>query len=120
MARRSKNRRKVNGFVFPVPLAGSIMLLTTLGLGYVWLGCRCDAIGKEIKLLESRKMTLEKKCLNEQCRWARMKSPANVSRKLASYNIKMGWPKRGQVVRLYDKSDYTDSVAKLERSVRNE
>ena len=120
MARRSKNRKKVNGFVFPVPVAGSIMLLATLGLGYVWIGCRCDAIGKDIKLLEAKKVKLEKKCMNEQCRWARMKSPANVSRKLAGYKIQMGWPRRGQVVRLYNKRDYTDSVAKLDRSVMNE
>ncbi|MBN2301518.1 MAG: hypothetical protein JXN60_03275 [Lentisphaerae bacterium] len=109
MARR--NRKKINGFVFPVPLAGIAVILMTLALVYVWLGCRCESVGKDIKKLEAEQISLKKKCHNEELRWAQMKSPRNIEKSLARNGLVMTWPRRDQVVRLYDAELFDDGPA---------
>lgn len=120
MVRRRKNKKKVDGFVFPVPFAGLVVLFSAFALCYVWLGCRCEALGVEIKALESENDALNKKYLNEEYKWTRMKSPRNLERVLRERNIVMSWPRRDQVVRLYDTSKYQSGYAKLDRAVMNE
>ena len=102
MARRNRKRTKVNGFIFPVPFAGLLVLLSILGLAYVWVGCRCEALGRELKALEFRRDALVKKYLNEEYKWTQMKSPYNIERVLNRHRIEMSWPHRHQVVRLSD------------------
>jgi hypothetical protein len=98
--KKKKNRKRVDGFVFPVPFAGALIVVATLALAYVWMGCRCEALGREIKGLEGDKTVLYKKCLNEEYRWTQMKSPRNLERVLAKHRIKMVWPRPAQIVRL--------------------
>jgi len=102
MAGRNRKKKQMDAFIFPVPFAGVVMLFSMLALGYVWLGCRCEALGKELKALEKESSGLRKKFLNEKYKWARMKSPRNIEGMLAHHNISMTWPRRGQVVRLQD------------------
>lgn len=123
-----KNKKKVNGFAFPVPFAGAVVAIAVLALGYVWLGCRCEAIGRDIKKLETERAALMKKHQNEELRWAQLKSPRNIERALSRHNIVMTWPRRDQVVRLYDADlDQRPSArsggrtyARLERSAMHE
>jgi hypothetical protein len=98
--KKKKNKKRVDGFVFPVPFAGALIIIATLALAYVWMGCRCEALGREIKGLEREKEVLDKKCLREEYRWTQMKAPRNLERVLAKHNIRMSWPKPEQVVRL--------------------
>ncbi len=97
---KKKNRKRVDGFVFPVPFAGVLIVIATLALAYVWMGCRCEALGREIKSLEQEKTVLYKKYLNEEYRWTQMKSPRNLDRVLARHRIEMVWPLPSQIVRL--------------------
>ncbi len=98
--KKKKNRKRVDGFVFPVPFAGGLIIIATLALAYVWMGCRCEALGREIKGLEREKTVLYKRYLNEEYRWTQMKSPRNLERVLAKHSMKMVWPRASQVVRL--------------------
>ena len=98
----------VNGFIFPIPYAGFAVLISTLALGYVWLGYRCEFLGSEIKTLEFEKTFLNKKYLYEECKWIRMKSPLNIERVLKEHNIIMIWPRMDQVVRIYDSGAFPD------------
>lgn len=100
--KKKKNRKRVDGFVFPVPFAGALIVIATLALAYVWMGCRCEALGREIKGLEREKAILDKRCLNEEYRWTQMKSPRNLERVLAKNDMKMVWPEASQVVRISD------------------
>jgi len=101
MARRNRKKR-MDGFMFPVPFAGFVVAASTLALGYVWLGCRCDSLGSDIRELEKESIALNKAYLNEEYRWTRIKSPRNIERALAAHGIQMTWPRRDQVVRLYE------------------
>ena len=101
MARRNRQNRKLNGTSFPAPFAGVVVLVSVLGLSYVWLVGQCEAIGKELKDLEKTQAVLHKKYLNEEYRWMRMKSPRNMERALARCGIEMDWPRSDQIVWLH-------------------
>lgn len=120
-----KNRKRVDGFVFPVPFAGALIIVATLSLAYVWMGCRCETLGREIKALEEEKELLQKKFYNEEYRWTQMKSPGNLERVLAKHDIKMIWPSSSQIVRISpvlsgQASRMVTKVGQKERAVMNE
>jgi len=98
--KKKKNRKRVDGFVFPVPFAGALTVIATLALAYVWMGCRCETLGREINGLEREKTVLYKKYQTEENRWTQMKSPRNLERVLARNNMEMVWPRPSQIVRL--------------------
>ena len=96
-----KNRKKrVHGFVLPAPFAGVVVLGSLLALLYVWLGSRCDSLGRDIKALEAEKTDLKKELLNEESRWTQMKSPVSMEAALAKHHLVMTWPRRDQIVHL--------------------
>ncbi len=98
MAKRNNRKKKADGFIFPVPFAMVVIFASTLALAYVWLGCRCEAVGREIKALEIENEELRRNYVNENYKWTRMKSPQNLESKLRAMNIAMDWPRKDQVV----------------------
>ena len=123
--KKMKNRKRVDGFVFPVPFAGALIVIATLALAYVWMGCRCEALGREIKGLENEKGILYKKYLTEEYRWTQMKSPGNLERVLERHRLAMVWPKPAQVVRLgsvdvFESRRLLTQVSRQERVAMNE
>ena len=100
MVRRNTKKQK-NTLVLPVPFAGVVALVCTIGLSYTWLDCRCDALGDEIKALESTVIDLDKKYNREEYRWIRMKSPAKIKQALDRNGLVMNWPRDSQVVKMY-------------------
>jgi hypothetical protein len=119
--RRRNRKKQVDGFVFPVPFAGLLVIIATLALTYVWMGCRCESLGKEIKALEQEREVLQKKYLTREYTWTQMKSPRNIEKALARFNIKMIWPANNQIVRLQDtpKKGVGKSVAGAGHMQRN-
>ena len=130
--RKNRKKRKLDGSILPMPmpLAGLVALLCAFALGYVWLGCRCEALGRELKTLENERDALHKQYLNEEYKWIRMKSPREIEKALERHNIIMTWPSNDQVIRLSDmnlfeerlpeESDDTFQFARLERKIMNE
>lgn len=99
MGRRNK-KKKLDSFMLPLPLAGVVVLVTAVALAYVWLDCRCETLGREIKALERDKELLKRKCLTEEYKWARMKSPREIDKALQKFHIEMAWPKSDQILRM--------------------
>ncbi len=103
IARRKRNRKKrVDGYLFPVPFASLLVVAGLAALAYLWMLSRCEAIGAEIKLLERAEAELAERYLNEELKWTRMRSPQNLDRILARNGVKMDWPTGRQVVLLAD------------------
>ena len=128
MARRNR-RRRVQGFAFPVPFAGIIVVVSVLALGYIWLGCCCESVGRDIKVLEAERRELDKQQVNERYRWARMKAPRSLERALGQHSIEMVYPRHDQVVDLrtlpvgggqYSGVGSSRQLARADRDVRNE
>ena len=102
-ARRKRNRKKrVDGYLFPVPFASLLVVAGLAALAYLWMLSRCEAMGAEIKALERADAELTERYLNEELKWTRMRSPQNLERILARNGVKMDWPTGQQVVLLAD------------------
>jgi hypothetical protein len=98
---RRRNRKKaVKAYALPVPLAGFVVLAGSLALAYVWMVCRCQTLGDELKQLETRRDVLLKEYQQELFKWTRLKAPQNLERALMQHNLSMSWPSSRQVVRL--------------------
>lgn len=115
MATKRKKRKTKKNQVqvpFPVFLANVLVLVAVLGLSYMWLCSRCDALGKEIKTMERTLATAEKRLGNEQERWSHLTSPVNLKRAMKKYGLDMSMPRDHQIVKVsYQRSSDGGSLA---------
>ncbi len=120
----------MDSFALLGPFAGIVVLLAALGLVYIWLGCRCESLGREIVALEVEQGELERQFDKAECRWCETKAPRSLERALARNNIRMEFPRANQVVRIVDKdvrsrrllseADDARRVARLDRVTQHE
>ncbi len=102
MTRRLKNRnRKRSGaIIFPGPFLTILMLVVCLGLAYVWICGRCDALGVEIRDLEIQRKDLRRRVDNERLRWERLANLQGVREALERHGIPMELAPHNRVVYL--------------------
>lgn len=112
--RRKNRKRTINGFVFPLPFAGIIVISVLTALAYVWLAHCQESLGRELKRLEKQRDFLSKKYVNEESRWMREKSPRNITTALRRHGLVMTWPLRNQVVHLRAPLPRDRSMARLD------
>ena len=58
MIRRNRKKR-LHAFVLPAPFTVAVVAGSFLALSYIWLGCRCDSLGRDITMLEAEKIQLK-------------------------------------------------------------
>ena len=98
-----KNRKKrTAGFVFPLPVAGLLVILVMLLLFYVWLDARVQALGARLKGLEQQQAEIQKRHEVELWKWETLKSPAEIEKHLSRHKIVMVWPAEANIVRLQE------------------
>ena len=85
---------------FPVVLANVLVLVAVLGLSYMWLCARCDAMGREIKGKEAELAAARKRYNVEQERWSIMTSPSNLRRAIRKFDLDMKMPTDSQIVKM--------------------
>lgn len=112
-AKRKKKKTKKNQVrvPFPVLLANVLVLVAVLGLSYMWLCSRCDALGKEIKRKEVDLAAAHKRLVNEQDRWSGITAPANLERAIRRHQLKMALPGDGQIVKVRCQRVNDDALA---------
>ena len=113
-AKRKKKKMKKNHVQvpFPVLLANVLVLVAVLGLSYMWLCARCDALGKEIKSLENELNAAQKCLVQAQDHWSTMTSPQNLQRAINNHRLKMSMPGEAQIVRVsYQSEESSASLA---------
>lgn len=99
--RNSKKKKKNQVQVpFPVLLANVLVLVTVLGLSYMWLCARCDALGREIKTKEAELVSAQKRLASEQDHWSSVTSPLNLQRAIHRFGLEMEMPKESQIVKM--------------------
>lgn len=98
--KKRKTKKNQVQVPFPVLLANVLVLVAVLGLSYMWLCSRCDALGKDIKKKEAELASAQKRLVNEQDRWSSITSPANLQRAIRKYNLNMTMPREKQVIRV--------------------
>lgn len=131
MARRNrKKKRGIDGFIFPAPFAGAITLISILALGYVWLNCVQEVLGRDIKALEVENKELCRQHEHARSLWAGLKAPASLEAHLARHGIRMHWPGPSHEIALSHADvfgagrdagfDSTRAYARLERAFVHE
>lgn len=98
---RRKNKDRIyRGFVFPFRYALVLAGIAVIALTYLLLCNRCDAMGKQIKVLERELADVHKRRVNEEFKWSNLRSPANIEQALLRHQLVMRWPDKTRVVRL--------------------
>jgi len=101
MKRRKQNRKKQSqGFVFPMPLALFLVMLTVTSMAYLWMHGRCEAAGIRIQQLERVKHESHQRLLQEEMKWAQLKTLPNVRAALTRHQLNMDWAPNSRVIRL--------------------
>ena len=104
MKRKRRNRRKTRKLqaTVRVPALLSVILVPTFVISLVWIlaGDRCEALGREIRVLEAQKDLLSKQLENEQNRWANLTAPSSFRQVLSQHGLVMSRPDERSVVRI--------------------
>ncbi len=110
--KKTKKKKQQVKVPFPALLANVLVLVAVLGLSYMWLCSRCDALGKDIKSKESELAAVQKRLVNEQDRWSYITSPGNLRRAIEKYRLDMAMPREEQTIRVrYQRDADTASLA---------
>ena len=102
MARnRNRNYRKqVRTRLLPGWLVMIVVGAACFGFTYLWLGARCDALGRRIKTLEKDRVEARRQVVHEEFKWSNLTTFENITRLLKKHQLEMEWPKQADVVRL--------------------
>ncbi len=101
VGRRKKNRKRDREeSLFPRKLALFLGGGAIIFVSYLWLCGRCEDFGIQIKKLEDKKAEVHRQVLNEEYKWANMKTPQNIENYFKLHNMTMVWPDQEQIVRL--------------------
>ncbi|NNJ70845.1 MAG: hypothetical protein HKP10_06095 [Kiritimatiellales bacterium] len=113
--RKSRKKRKKKNQVqvpFPALLANVLVLVAVLGLSYMWLCSRCDALGKEIKSKEHELNRVNKRLDIERNRWSMITSPPNLKAAIVKHRLDMVMPRESQIIKVGNRK-YSDKTAML-------
>lgn len=115
MIRRHKRNRKKqpDRRILPGRVATILAAVTVFSLVYLWFCGRCEALGNQIKALERQKSELHKLVINEEYKWANLKSPRNLEALLKRFNLAMTWPQPDRVIRLRGRAQQPEPVRVL-------
>ncbi|MBN2684692.1 MAG: hypothetical protein JXR40_05390 [Pontiellaceae bacterium] len=107
------NKRNEVRVPFPMVLANVLVAVTVLGLSYMWLNARCDALGREIKKAEQELGKAQKQARIEQERWATLTNPSNLRAAIKRFDLNMSMPRESQIVKLERQSEQTTTATAM-------
>lgn len=114
--RKDNRTNKANNGVrvpFPMMLANVLVAVAVLGLSYMWLNARCDALGREIKAAELELAKAQKQARTEQERWATLTNPSNLRAAIKRFDLNMSMPRESQIVKLERRSERTTTATAM-------
>lgn len=112
--KRKQTRKQQVQVPFPVVLANVLVMVAVLGLSYMWLCSRCNALGKQIKGKERELREANKRLANEQDRWTSITSFQNLERAIRKHHLNMTMPDDARVVKIGGWKS-TERTARVER-----
>lgn len=100
---QSRNRKlHAEGFRMPATFSLLMVLVFGVGLSYLWLSSRTEALARQIKLEEQGLEDLRRQVAAEEVRWNDLIGPRNLRRALARHQLTMDWPDPDQVIHIRD------------------
>lgn len=124
--RKGGKNRKLHAEGFRMPATFSLLMVMVFGVGlsYLWLCSRTEALARQIKVEEQGLEDLRRQVAAEEVRWNDLVGPRNLRRALKQKNLSMKWPEPHQVVHIRDMALWESTggelnvVSRLERSGR--
>jgi len=86
----------------PATFSLLMVLVFGVGLSYLWLCSRTEALARQINLEEQGLEDLRRKVAAEEVRWNDLMGPRNLRRALKEHHLTMKWPEPHQVVHIRD------------------
>ena len=96
--------------VFPRWFAACLSVAAILGISYIWLITRCEAMARDIKKTEERVGEVQRRILNEEYKWSNTCTLRRVREQLARFHIEMDWPDKDRIVHLSRALEIADAV----------
>jgi hypothetical protein len=101
MTKRAKNKKKNSvNMKYPGPMLPLLSLVVCLGLAYLWICGRCDALGMEISNLEQQREELQRRVNHEQMKWELLSNLQGVRDALERFGLTMELAPHDRVVYL--------------------
>lgn len=113
-SRKKRNRKQYAQVPFPTVLANVLVLVAVIGLSYMWLCSRCDALGKEIKQKEAELNAANKQLEKVIERWSAITSPPNLRKAIKEHRLDMAMAGGSQTIEV-GPWDYTHRTAMIGR-----
>lgn len=110
MFRANRKRKTVHAYVYGAKIVSLALIVIIVFVGWMFIYCKCQAVGQEIKALELQNVELLKKLKYEELKWAKAKSPENLQKALSRHGLIMGLPDVTQFVRVPRKDIFKDSL----------
>lgn len=116
LTKKKTKRVSISGIV-PILPVFFVILLSGAFLLYLSPGKQCEALGRELKVLDGEIVDLKRKCENEEDRWMLLKSPGELEKALRRWHLQMTWPDDQKIVRL-SQADVVVALEPLSRTRR--
>ncbi len=101
MGKRNKKKKSVVknlAVPYPGPLLSVLIVAALVSLTYLWMCSRCEDLGSEIVLLESRRAALDSQLRTETSLWAQRSSLEGIRQGLRRFGIAMSLPPMDRIV----------------------
>ena len=100
---RTRNRKlQSQGFRMPMRTALIAVFLGSVGIFYLLLCSRTDALARQIKTEEHDLEQLRRRVAAEEVRWNDMIGPRSLQAALRTHNLNMSLPRHDQVIHIRD------------------
>ena len=100
---RNRNRKlHADGFRMPATFSLLMVLVFGVGLSYLWLCSRTEALARQINVEEQGLEDLRRQVAAEEVRWNDLVGPRNLRKALKEQNLTMNWPEPDQVIHIRD------------------
>ena len=100
---QSKNRKlNAEGFRMPATFSLIMVLIFGVGISYLWLCSRNEALARQIKVEEQDLEDLRRQVAAEEVRWSDLIGPRNLRRALTKHGLSMKHPDPSRVVHIRD------------------
>lgn len=83
-----------------MPLALFLVMVTVTSMAYLWMHGRCEAAGNRIQQLERTRQLTHTRLLDEELKWAQIKTLQNVMAAVEAHALNMTWAPNSRVVHL--------------------
>jgi hypothetical protein len=111
----SRNRKQhAENIRMPGRVTFLMLLGFCVGIFYLWVCSRNEALAREIKQEEARLEQLGQQVSSAGARWSEMTGLRQLQQALARHQIQMDWPRANQIIQIRDMALWEENDGQLQ------